>query len=119
MTDLGTIFILKGNMAQIKLKSQDVILASIEAYKAFTEQKYLLQEPFIVERMDGFYGLFKCTREEAIKKLKRDKYSDYNFVLWKSQDDVITKRLLTMAVGSEDGYVYVNEIEWEVIKKFY
>ena len=41
-------------MVQIKLKSQDVILASIEAYKAFTEQKALLQEPFIVERWEDY-----------------------------------------------------------------
>lgn len=109
----------KENMAQIKLKSEGVILASIEAYKAFTEQKALLQEPYIKERMNGFYGLFKCTREEAIKKLKKDKRNDYNFILWQSDVEAITKKLITISVGSENGFVYVNDAEWEIIKGFY
>jgi len=107
-------------MALIKLDSELVWQASTNTLERLIEHKQEMREPMVQKRMKGFLGLFKKTREQAIKSLENESgWSDYNMVGWNWLADTICPKLINLCLNSKDGFVYVNETEWLTIEHCY
>lgn len=106
-------------MSLLRLDSNKVYQACIRAMASYTLQLEQDREYLVQKRMKGFFGLFKKTREQAIICLENGGFNDYNCIGIHCMTPWITNRVGKMAKESKDGYVYLDNDEWDTISKYY